>query len=103
MNKLKNRRGETLVEMLAAILIFTLASVVLYSMITTATDMNEQARRKDEQNQAQMVALELQEGTPKTGTVSIKVTSSNGTVNTMNNIKVKLYGEANGLYAYYPE
>ena len=103
MNKLRNRKGESLIEMLVAILIFTLASVVLYSMITTATDMNAQARQKDDSNQEQMVALEMRSGTPKNGTVSIKVTSVNGTVKTMGPVRVLLYGEANGLYAYYPE
>lgn len=45
---LNNKKGETLVETLAAILIFTMASIVLYSMVTTAANINSEAREHDE-------------------------------------------------------
>ena len=57
--KLKSKAGESLVETLAAILIFTMASVVMYSMVTV--------KEKDKQNQVQMVAVEKGDPAAKTG------------------------------------
>lgn len=65
--KLKSKAGESLVETLAAILIFTMASVVMYSMVTTAADINSTVKEKDKQNQVQMVAVEKGDPAAKTG------------------------------------
>ena len=51
LNKLRSRAGESLVESLAAILIFTMASIVMYSMVTTASDINLKAKEMDEKIQ----------------------------------------------------
>ena len=48
LNKLKSKAGESLVESLAAILIFTMASIVMYTMVTTASDINLKAKEMDE-------------------------------------------------------
>ena len=45
--KLRSRKGESLIESLAAILVMTLASVVMYSMVTAAADINTKAKNND--------------------------------------------------------
>lgn len=98
MKKLKNKRGESLIEALAAILIFTLGSVVLYSMITTSTYMNAQAKQTDADNQALLTAVE--KGVSGAGTAGTVSMSLNGT-KTMGSVEVEIYGDTGGLYAYY--
>ena len=57
-HKLRSKAGESLIESLAAILIFTMASIVMYSMVTTAADINRTAKEMDEANQQHMIAVE---------------------------------------------
>lgn len=94
MKKLKNRKGETLMETLVAILVFTLSSVLLYSMASTATDINRTARQDDKQFQEQVVAVEQAKGSKTTGTVSITIGSGS------TNVNVDVY-RSGDLYAYY--
>ena len=42
--KLKSKVGESLIETLCAILIFTMASIIMYSMVTSAGDINRTAK-----------------------------------------------------------
>lgn len=70
-NKLRSKAGESLVESLAAILIFTMASIVMFSMVTTAGDINNTAKRMDAENQAHMVAVEKGEPDAMNGTAVI--------------------------------
>lgn len=58
LRKLKTKGGETLVESLAAILVFTMASIVMYTMVTTAANINMTAKEMDEANQKHMIAVE---------------------------------------------
>ena len=51
--KLKSKAGESLVESMAAILIFTLSSIALLSMISASADINRTAKVADEQFQKQ--------------------------------------------------
>ncbi len=59
--KLKSKAGESLVESMAAILIFTLTSIALLSMISASADINRTAKVADEQFQQQMVVVEKAE------------------------------------------
>lgn len=75
MKKLKSKKGESLIESLVAILIFTMSSILLYSMLSTASQLNLKAKEADEAHQEQMVHAEQAE-TPfaqrKTVTISLK-------------------------------
>ena len=44
MKRLKSKAGETLVESMAAILIFTFASIIMLSMVSYAADINTAAK-----------------------------------------------------------
>lgn len=59
--KLKSKAGESLVESMAAILIFTLSSIALLSMISASADVNCTAKVADRQFQEQMVYVEKAE------------------------------------------
>lgn len=105
LNKLKSKVGESLVESLAAILIFTMASIVMYSMVTTAGDINMKAKEMDEQNQEHLVAVEKGESpwlnaenaAYCSGSVTFTLNGS-----TVASEKVDVYGGEDGsLYTYF--
>ena len=98
LKKLKSKVGESLVESLAAILIFTMASIVLYTMVTTSADLNAKTKAMDAKNQADLVAVE--KGDPASqngsGTVTFSVGGKTKTVS------VDIYGGKDGsLFAYF--
>ena len=104
LKKLKSKVGESLVESLAAILIFTMASIVLYSMVTAAGDINRKAKEEDAENQAQLVAVE--QGLPSakngTGTVTFSMVTSGGSTVKIAEVGVDVYGGRNdSLYTYF--
>ena len=100
--KLRSRAGETLLETLVAILVVTLASIVMYSMVTVAADINTTAKRKDQAVQEQLTVAERGDGVGTTGTIRmyIKVGATEQIVST---VTVDVYGgdEDGELYAYY--
>lgn len=103
--KLRSRAGESLVESLAALLIFTMASITMYSMVTTAVDINMTAKEADRANQEQMLVAEQGEGTGAGGTVTVTINYKDGEGNdkteTLPGIDVDIYGAEGELYAYY--
>ena len=102
--KVKGKAGETLVETLFAILIFSFASITMYSMVTSALTINEKAKAADLANQSQMIVAERAEGEGKSTSVSLVLTDTpEGTGNqSMGQLKVNIFGGENGeLYAYY--
>lgn len=71
--KLRSRRGETLTETLAAILMVSLASVVLMTLVVTASRINRAAGEGDKAFRAEQEIAETQgPGTPGTVTLSGK-------------------------------
>ena len=99
--RLKSNAGETLVESMAAILIFTFASIIMLSMVSSAADINAAAKKADEEYFSQMVVVELAQGTTP-GIVTFSVTPSGGSSTlSSENISVVVSGDTDGLYAYY--
>jgi type II secretory pathway pseudopilin PulG len=74
LKKLKSKAGESLVESLAAILIFTLASVVMYSMVSTSADLNRKVKEMDEQNQQYLIAVETAQNQYQNGEATMTFT-----------------------------
>ena len=56
--RLRKRSGETLVESMAAILVFTLSSLLLFSLVNTANRINEATRQADLERQSQLSVAE---------------------------------------------
>lgn len=100
--KLRSRAGESLVESLAAILVVTMASIVMYSMVTAAADINLKAKRNDQAVQEQMAVAERGEGTSTQGVIRMYIQdgASEAIVAT---VPVDVYGGFSDgeLYAYY--
>lgn len=107
MKKLRSNRGESLVEVLCAILIFTLSSVLMYSMVMAANDINATAKKADDEHQAQMEIAEKAEGAGVPGTVAMTVKDTAGnSITTIVNVKiygtgVTSSGVSDGLYSYF--
>ena len=105
-----NKKGETLVEVLAAILVFTLSSIILYSMVTTASSVNMKAQAKDEavQNQTKIAEYALEGKTE--GEVILTMRKNDGSViqiNGKDSISIPVFifkDEADdSLYTYYAQ
>ena len=97
--RVRSRRGESLIETLAAILILTMASIVLYSMITTSADINMKADAMAKTNQTNLVAVEqAAKGThTQEGTVTFTINGK-----TLCSQDIWVFGSTDKLYAYYP-
>ena len=97
MKKLRSRAGESLIEALAAILIFTLASQTMYSMVTAAAGINKTAKNADRALQEQLVVVERADDVTETGTVTMALGS-----NDVISVTVDIYGGKDGaLYSYF--
>lgn len=102
--KLKSKAGESLIESLCAILIFTMASIIMYSMVTTAADINMTAKEADEANQQYMLIAEQASGTGTSGNIKIDVIKTEGSGQTIKksiNVGVSIFGSTDTLYSYY--
>lgn len=105
LNKLRSQCGESLVESLCAILIFTFASIVMYSMVTSAANINGEVKAMDEAHQEQMKFVEKAEVSHfyETGTATFTITGMDGTTDEVI-IPIDVYGGENDtLFAYYTQ
>lgn len=96
-NRLRSKAGESLMESMVSILIFTFASIIMLTMISSAVTINQAAKDADQAYFEQMAAIEAKGGTVETG--NIEFSFSNGTIK--ETVPVTVYGEADGLHAYY--
>lgn len=99
LRKLKSRAGETLVESMAAILVFTFASIIMMSMVSAAADINTTAKEADRAFQNQMVVVE--KGDPADSDTGGYATFTFGSVEEKIPVDVFQADEADSLYAYY--
>ena len=100
LKKLKNNKGETLIEALAAILIIALASSALLYSVINAADVNRKAAAKDTEYRQEV--NEVEGRTHKTGSGMMTIKDSEGKV--LKNISVEFYGDgtdsSSGLTGY---
>lgn len=98
-HKLKGKAGESLVESLAAILIFTMASIIMYSMVSSAGNINMTAKEMDTKNQIELVAVEKGDPSAKNGSAVITFTMNGSNIAQST---VDIYGGEDGsLYTYF--
>lgn len=57
--RLKSTRGESLIESMAAILIFTFASILFLALVNAAADVNLSVREADDAFQTQLQTVEI--------------------------------------------
>lgn len=95
MKKLHNSRGETLVEVLASILIASLSVALLFGCVMASSNMDRDAKKLDKEHYEALTAAEAQSGTGTSGTVKIQ-NPNNGMEK---DLGINIYG-ASGLYSY---
>lgn len=102
MKKLRNRRGETLLETLVATLIFTFGSIILLTMISAAAKINDAIKGTEDKFYQDMAIVEKAEFSQETTSVSILI-SDTYTPALEDTAAVYISrSTAGGLYAYYP-
>lgn len=95
MKKLHNSRGETLVEVLASILIASLSVALLFGCVMASSNMDRDAKKLDGEHYTALTAAEVQSGTGTSGKVKIQ----NPNNSAEKDLDIKIYGGA-GLYSY---
>lgn len=96
MKKLRDDRGETLVEVLAAILVASLSVALLFSCVMASSDLDVKAKSVDEDYYQALSAADGQEGASSSGQVTI---SSKDKENVSKDMTIDIYG-GEGLYSY---
>ena len=101
MKKLQNDRGETLIEVLASILIAALSVTLLFGSIIASSRIDEAAKAVDEEHYAGLAAADAQapSGLHTDGTVTIKRTDSSPEVTVSPAPSIKIYG-GEGMFSY---
>lgn len=95
MKKLHNSRGETLVEVLASILIASLSVALLFGCVMASTNMDRDAKKLDKEHYEALTVAEAQSGTGTSGTVELQNIKNSG----KGNLSIEIFGDA-GLYSY---
>ena len=98
--KLRSRAGESLVESLAAILVVTMASIVMYSMVTAAADINTKAKNNDLAIQQQMDVAERADVASGSGTIYMYIEVGDDT-ELVAEVDVDIFGASGDLYSYF--
>ena len=100
LRRLRGRRGESLVESMCAILIFTLSSVALLTMISAASNINSKAEAADAETRDQMAVVE-QQNTEKITGKKVILRLPDGTEVASVDVDVYRSGsDENALYSY---
>ena len=103
MKKLRNNRGETLVEVLAAVLIAALSVTLLFGSVAATFTMDKDAQELDEAHynafsEAEAYTTEP-DVTPIPGTVTISRVNEYGTVSASTAPSIEIYG-GEDMYSY---
>ena len=94
--KLNNRRGETLIETLAAILVASMSTALLFFAVTASVRINEKAAHNDAGYYESISAAEKQETV--SGDILDKKATIQGNGQTFET-EIVFYG-GNGMYSY---
>lgn len=101
MTKLRNNRGETLIEVLASILIAALSVALLFSFTITSSTMEKKAQEEDEGHYGHIAAAEAGPDAPSPMPITggqVIITDESGTLLTTP-IPVNIYG-GDGMFSY---
>lgn len=90
--KLRSKRGETLIEVLASVLVASLSIALLFSAVMAAGRINQSARDADEAFYTSLQNAQTYGGTPLPASTSKKVTLKNE-AGDKKEIEVTFYGE----------
>lgn len=96
MVKLRDSRGETLIEVMVSILIASLSVALLFGCVMASSSLGDRTRDMDEAYYDSLSAAETYSGTMMPGTVTIK---NNNPAIFPSSVPVGVYGGAN-MYSY---
>lgn len=97
LHKIKDKKGETIVEVLCAVLVAGIAVELLFSCIVMSNNMAQKARKADEEVMTSIEKAEVQSSTDaKTG---LEITISYETEPDTEEFSIKAYGD-NDIYSY---
>lgn len=94
--KLRNSRGETLIEVLCATLVAVLSVALLFAGITASAGIDQRARQTDRDHYAALTEAEEQTAAPA---AQAELTVKNLTLGTDKKVQIDLYG-GEGMYSY---
>lgn len=97
--KLRDNRGETLVEVLASILIAVLSVALLFGGIAAASRLNADAKRTDDEYYRALSAAEGQSVLPGAQGAVIRIGIVNQSNGAGTELEAGLYGEK-GMFSY---
>lgn len=101
--RLKNKKGEMLVETMAAILVVTMSSIILLTMISSASDINRKAGEADEAVSEQLIYAEMgaDKSTPMENAHEVKITVTGSENEETITIPVDVFRQSeDALYSY---
>lgn len=101
LTRMKSTCGETLIESMVAILIFTFASILFLTLVTSAANINTTVKEADESFQSQQEAIEKGERSTTAATVILSNADGNVLVKNENYVVTIAEDEDDALYAYY--
>ena len=101
--KLKQKRGETLVETLFAMLIAVLSMGILCTAVMAATSLNNQTREMDEKYRSELQEVEGWNGTTNSKLLYITFKSKDGSrvMEVVDDVTVQVYGGADSVFLSY--
>ena len=99
-NRLKSTAGDTLIEVLGAILVIALASGLLVLGSGTAAKLNRTGEQLSERRTNQMNAAEMRNAQPEESAVTVTVTFEEDATNPVS-VSAQLYGEEGGAFFTY--
>lgn len=94
-SKLKSRLGETFTEILVALLIVALASMLLVSMYSASGSIDMATREQDKEFYEAISQVEKMEGTGDPGTITVSGGGTNIEIN------VNVYSDTDGTLKAY--
>lgn len=98
MKKLQQNRGETLVEVLASILIASLSVALLFGCVMASSGMDRQAAELDGKHYEALTGVETQSAAKTTG-INVTITASPGDQSA--ELEIEIYGSPEtGMFSY---
>lgn len=100
--KLISRRGESLIESIAAILLFTMASVAFLSMVSASTNINQTVTEREAQYSAELNYAEDPAHAASGTDISVEIIVGNDDAHpiTVSNVGIAQKNDG-AIYAYY--
>ena len=98
LQKIKDNRGESLLELLVSILIGSMSVILLTTMIITSVRINSDAKKKDNVFYESLSAAESQQGTAVNSQLKIEASHAGSSLGSKT-INISCYGK-DGLYSY---